>query len=127
MNYLFDTHTLLWLLEGNKSISEKIKNILIDTSSIKYISAATFWEIAIKVSIGKLQIDYVLEDLPLVLIRPGFEFLSITEKHALAVAKLPSHHKDPFDPIMIAQTQLENLTLMTRDNNISKYDVPVIW
>lgn len=127
MSYLLDTHTLLWLLEGKKSFSENVKNVLADNEVTKYISATSFWEIGIKISIGKLEINYPLQDLRNAVIEKGFVFLSVTESHGLGVTTLPFHHKDPFDRMLIAQAKAENLTIITKDPIIPKYDVPTLW
>ena len=95
-----------------------------DGHNIVYVSAATAWEISIKRAIGKLKIPESdsLEELRLHCFMP----LSITNEHALAVENLPSHHKDPFDRMLIAQAQEEKLTLVTRDLRIKAYDVRII-
>ena len=124
MNLLLDTHVFLWAVDDNPNLSADAKEAIIDGNNIVYVSAATAWEISIKRAIGKLRIpesDY-LEELRLHRFTP----LSITTEHALAVEKLPPIHKDPFDRMLIAQAQLEKLTLVTRDQRITKYDVRII-
>jgi len=124
MNLLLDTHVLLWALDDNRQLSQAARTAIIDGSNIVFVSAATAWEISIKKALGKLsypQNDY-LEELRLHRFTP----MAITTEHALAVEHLPQHHKDPFDRLLIAQAQLENLTLVTRDSKIRLYDVPII-
>ncbi len=124
MNLLLDTHTFLWAIDDNPRLSQKARNAIIDGNNIVFVSAATAWEIAIKKSIGKLRIpngDY-LEELKLHRFTP----LDITTEHALTVENLPSHHKDPFDRMLIAQAQVEKLTLITGDSKIKAYTVPII-
>jgi PIN domain nuclease of toxin-antitoxin system len=124
MNLLLDTHVFLWAVDDNPNLSTDAKEAIIDGNNIVYVSAATAWEILIKRAIGKLRIpesDY-LEELRLHRFTP----LSITTEHALAVENLPPLHKDPFDRMLIAQAQIEKLTLVTRDQRIAEYDIRVI-
>ena len=124
MNLLLDTHAFLWAVDDDSRLSSAARSAIIDGRNVVYVSAATAWEIAIKRGIGKLQIphnDY-LEELRL----HRFTSLSITTEHALAVENLPSHHKDPFDRLLIAQAQVEHLTLITRDQRLSLYGVKII-
>ncbi|NCF66159.1 MAG: PIN domain-containing protein [Chloroflexi bacterium] len=124
MNLLLDTHVFLWAVDNNPNLSTNAREAIIEGSNIVYVSAATAWEISIKRAIGKLRIpesDY-LEELRLHRFTP----LSITTEHALAVEKLPLFHKDPFDRMLIAQAQMEKLTLVTRDQRLTEYDVRVI-
>jgi PIN domain nuclease of toxin-antitoxin system len=124
MNLLLDTHVFLWAVDDNPNLSPVAREAIVDGHNIVYVSAATAWEISIKRAIGKLKIpesDY-LEELRLHRFMP----LSITTEHALAVENLPSHHKDPFDRMLIAQAQEEKLTFVTRDPRIKAYDVRII-
>ena len=124
MNLLLDTHAFLWAIDNNPQLSQKARESIIDGNNIVFVSAATAWEIAIKKSIGKLRIpngDY-LEELKLHRFTP----LDITTEHALMVENLPPHHKDPFDRMLIAQAQVEKLTLVTGDAKIQAYNIPII-
>ncbi len=123
MNLLLDTHTLIWVFDANSNLSEEAKNAISEGSNLVYVSAVTAWEIAIKKSIGKLKLkgDYLKG-----LKQYRFIPLDITTEHSLAVEFLPDHHKDPFDRLLIAQAQHENLTLVTRDTSIAKYNVNTI-
>ena len=124
MNLLLDTHVFLWAVDNNPNLSPVAREAIVDGHNIVYVSAATAWEISIKRAIGKLKIpesDY-LEELRLHRFMP----LSITTEHALAVENLPPHHKDPFDRMLIAQAQEENLALVTRDPRIKAYEVRII-
>ncbi len=124
MNLLLDTHAFLWAVDDDSRLSSAARSAIIDGRNVVYVSAATAWEIAIKRGIGKLKIpqNNYLEELRLHRFTP----LSITTEHALAVENLPSHHKDPFDRLLIAQAQVEHLTLITRDQRLSLYDVKII-
>ncbi len=124
MNLLLDTHAFLWAIDNNPNLSPKARDAIIDGHNVVFVSAATAWEISIKKSIGKLKVpngDYLEE-----LILHRFTPLAITTEHALAVENLPPHHKDPFDRMLIAQAQIEKLTLVTRDPRIKAYAVPII-
>ncbi len=124
VNLLLDTHTFLWAIDNSPRLSPKARDAIIDGNNIVFVSAATAWEIAIKKSIGKLEIpnsDY-LEELRLHRFTP----LDITTEHALTVETLPPIHKDPFDRMLIAQAQVEKLTLITADPKIKTYSVSII-
>lgn len=124
VNLLLDTHAFLWAIDNNPRLSQKARDAIIDGNNIVFVSAATAWEIAIKKSIGKLKIpngDY-LEELKVHRFTP----LDITTEHALMVESLPPYHKDPFDRMLIAQAQVEKLTLVTGDSKIKAYTVPII-
>jgi PIN domain nuclease of toxin-antitoxin system len=124
MNLLLDTHIFLWAIDDSPNLSPAARAAILDGQNVVYVSAATAWEISIKRSIGKLKIpqDDYLEELRLHRFTP----LSITTEHALAVEDLPPHHKDPFDRMLIAQAQMERLTIVTRDQRLSLYDVKII-
>ena len=126
MQYLLDTHTFLWFINGDSELSKNAKKI-IENQDLKYISVATFWEIAIKISIGKLQIDMPFQELKLHVVRNGFELLPITFEHTNHLVTLPMPHKDPFDRIIIAQAYCDNLTVISRDSNFEKYKVKMSW
>jgi PIN domain nuclease of toxin-antitoxin system len=124
MNLLLDTHTFLWAIDNNPNLSQEARAAITDGNNMVFVSAATAWEISIKKAIGKLTIprgSYLDE-----LNAHRFTPLDITTEHALAVENLPQHHKDPFDRLLIAQAQMEKLTLVTRDPRIKQYAVQVI-
>jgi PIN domain nuclease of toxin-antitoxin system len=123
MNLLLDTHTLIWVFDNNPTLSEAAHNAIADGNNVVFVSAATAWEIAIKRALKKLELqgDYQ-RGLELYRFTP----LSISTEHALAVEFLPQHHADPFDRILIAQAQVEDLTLVTRDHRFVDYDVTII-
>lgn len=124
MNLLLDTHTFLWAVDDSPRLSAGARGAIRDGNNMVFVSAATAWEISIKAAIGKLTIPQggYLDELRLHRFTP----LHITAEHALAVAGLPPHHKDPFDRLLIAQAQIENLTLVTEDSRIKQYAVRVI-
>ncbi|MFI6071882.1 type II toxin-antitoxin system VapC family toxin [Actinoplanes sp. NPDC051343] len=121
MSLLLDTHIVLWWLSDDPTLAGEIKNRL-DHEPDVYVSAATIWEVAIKQSMGKLKPD----DLPERVRDSGFRRLDITAEHGIAAARLPLLHRDPFDRMLIAQAKAEQLTLVTRDPEIAKYDLEIL-
>ena len=127
MAFLADTHVFLWFLRGDSRLGERARLQLVDPNMQVWVSAAAFWEIAIKFAAGNLGLDDPPDIyLPVGFKSTGFRELPINMHHAIAVSRLPLHHKDPFDRIMIAQAQLEGLTLVTADDTFSRYDVGVL-
>jgi PIN domain nuclease of toxin-antitoxin system len=120
--FVLDTHVLLWWLTG-EPLTPAATAAIIDPSNDVYVSVVTGWEIAIKSSQGKLTIDGELtEDI----YANGFDFLPIRWSHASQVGALPSHLRDPFDRMLIAQCQSEGFTLISRDLEIAKYEVDLL-
>lgn len=120
MNLLLDTHALLWWLDDSPELSNKARKAIADEANAVYVSAASVWEISIKRALGKLQTPPgLLREIE----RHRFSPLSISLPHAHEVERLPHHHADPFDRMLIAQARLEKLTLVTRDRNIRRYRV----
>jgi PIN domain nuclease of toxin-antitoxin system len=122
LNLLLDTHILLWWLGASANLSRKAREA-VAASDLVYVSAASIWEISIKLALGKLRIH---GDLLEHLTRNNFRHLPVTVPHALAAGKLPRHHGDPFDRMLVAQASVESLTLLTADEQQAAYDVPVI-
>jgi len=124
MNLLLDTHVLLWALADDPALSAAARAAITDGRNVVFVSAATAWEIAIKQALGKLRAptDSYLQELQ----RHRFTPLDITTEHALAVEHLPPLHADPFDRLLVAQAQIEKLTLVTHDKRIRDYAVATI-
>lgn len=122
MRLLLDTHVVLWWLDDSAELSGEIKDLL-DTEPAVYVSAVSPWEIAIKQSLGKLE---GLEDLAERVRDSQFLDLPITAGHGVRAGRLPALHRDPFDRILVAQAQIEGMTLVTRDKWIPQYDVRVM-
>lgn len=127
MAYLLDTHTFLWFVAGDEQLPTSAKEIIEDFNSQCFISIASFWEIAIKLQLGKLNSSLSLNDLFRFAERNQIEIIAINEKHLITQMKLNLEHKDPFDRIIIAQTIAEKLILITKDNNIKKYKLKTFW
>lgn len=117
--FLADTHIILWSINDDPRLKRAHREVLA-SSALVYASAASVWEIAIKQSIGKLDVP---TDLGFLLPRMQFTPLAITIEHAQRVAELPRHHGDPFDRLLIAQAQIENLSILTADPLFARYDV----
>lgn len=122
MSLLLDTDVVLWWLTDDPTLSDDIKDQL-DHEPDVYVSPATVWEVAIKQAMGKLQQP---ADLPERIRDSGFRDLHITSEHAIAAGRLPLIHRDPFDRMLVAQAQCEDLTLVTRDPDIHKYQVSIL-
>jgi PIN domain nuclease of toxin-antitoxin system len=125
---LLDTHVLLWALADDPRLSKKARAILLDDAHTLLWSAASTWELAIKVALKRIHFAApVAEYLPAKLESEGIESLSITTAHASAVESLPLHHHDPFDRLLIAQARIEDVALISADKIIKRYDLEVIW
>lgn len=122
MSLLLDTHVVLWWLTDDATLAADLKDRLDHEPDI-YVSPATIWEVAIKQSLGKLGSP---ADLAERVRDSGFRHLNITAEHGIVAGRLPLIHRDPFDRMLIAQAQVEHLTLVTRDSAIPKYDVDVL-
>lgn len=128
MRALLDTHTFIWWVIDHNRLSSTVRNIITDPGNILFLSAASAWEIVIKVRLGKLDLPEPPEIyIPSRLTINRFESLPIQLTHALQVINLPALHQDPFDRILIAQSQVEKMPIITVDNKIIQYAVDVIW
>lgn len=128
MRYLLDTGVWLWSLWEPERISRNGRAVFADFSHDVYLSAVTSWEVAIKSAAGKLKLPeapgtYV----PRRMADQGLRPLPVSHQHALSVFGLPAHHHDPFDRLLIAQANLEDMILVTADRMIEKYPVPILW
>lgn len=120
MRYLLDTHVILWWLTEPETISIKARDIIKDKKNQVYVSSASFWEMAIKKSIGRLTLPYHLLE---TLTSENFKLLPIYPDECLGVADLPLLHSDPFDRLLIIQAKFHDLILITRDIKIRDYPV----
>ena len=127
MNFLLDTHVLIWWMEGSSKIGRRAKKTLFHPEAAIWVSAASIWEISIKAALGRLDPFDPPEDWARKLVNEmGVRSLSITFAHAEAVRHLPPHHADPFDRILIAHAQCESLTLLTVDRWMDAYGIRTI-
>ncbi len=128
MRLLLDTHTFLWWIEDAPQLSEQARRLIADPNNDLFLSAASGWEIAIKTQLGKLRVPDELERfLAEQLSLNQISALPITMYHALHVKNLPLHHRDPFDRMLIAQSQLEAMPIITTDSIFNRYHVETIW
>ncbi len=128
MNYLLDTHALIWFLAGDLELSFLARQIMEDESNTLWISVASLWEMAIKFSIGKLNLGQPFEKLfPEQLENNDIAMLGITVEHLKMVSRLPLHHRDPFDRLIIAQAQIEKMPILSADVVFDAYSVPRVW
>ncbi len=128
MRLLLDTHTFLWWLDGSPRLSAAAREAVADDANAVYVSAVTGWEIAIKASLGRLTLPgdpatAVLSQMDL----NGMRDLPVRMEHALRVATLPHRHADPFDRLLVAQSMIEGLTIVTADSHLLAYNVPTLW
>ena len=128
MKVLLDTHTFLWWITDDNRLSSSAREIITNGDNELFLSAATGWEIAIKAQLGRIKLpkepnSFIAEQLRL----NSIQSLPIHMSHALHVYSLPNHHRDPFDRLIIAQAQLENLPILTIVPQIAKYKVKVFW
>lgn len=127
MKILLDTHTFLWLVWG-KNLSEVARSTFINPENDIYFSAASYWEISIKVSLGKLDVgSNWIERFDNEIAINSIRWLPITKEHCQRLLQLPKIHNDPFDRLLVAQAQVEALTLLTADTNIQQYPISAIW
>ncbi len=128
MKLLLDTQCLLWWFTEPEQLNSKAIEQIIDLDNEVFFSVASAWEIAIKVGIGKLPLPepvdiYIASRMRLL----GAKYLDIVFHHACQVAKLPLLHRDPFDRILVAQAQIEQMTLVTADKILTEYDLDLLW
>ena len=128
MRALLDTHALLWWLSDNPALTKTARKTIEDTRNALIVSAASAWEIAIKVRLGRLPtaVDLVA-DFAGYVEREGFELLSMSAEHGIRAGLLPGAHKDPFDRMLIAQAQAENIPIITNEAVFESYGIRCLW
>ncbi len=126
--YLLDTHTLIWLIDDPDKLSSKVANILLNENNSLYYSMISIWEITIKISIGKLDLqDDWFAVFQTELFHNRILPISMNWQQMQILEKLPFHHRDPFDRMLIAQAQFNKLQILSKDSVFSQYDISVIW
>lgn len=123
LRLLLDTHVFLWWRADDRRVRHTVRET-VAAADVVFVSAATAWEAAIKAALGRLKIPDTIEA---GLLASGFERLPISFAHAEAAGRLPPHHADPFDRMLIAQAWLEGLTLVTHDRQFAPYGVEIAW
>lgn len=126
MDNLLDTHVFIWFITGDQQLSKKARQV-IEEPSVNFISIASLWEIAIKTSIGKLELKFSFSELLLHIELNNFQIFPITFEDTLRISNMPLHHRDPFDRLIIAQCVNNNLSLISKDIFLKQYSIPVIW
>lgn len=128
MKLLLDTHTLLWWRDNPAELSPPALTALCDPNNSLLISLVTLWELQIKVDLNKLSIGVSLSEMVRQEVEVnGMELLPITPAHIYTLSRLPHHHRDPFDRLLIAQAQVENATIVTKDHLIALYSLSILW
>lgn len=126
MRILTDTHILIWHLEGDSQLSPVRRELIATPSNEVLVSIASLWEIAIKLSRGKLAISKSINDVVSCIEQSTSLLFPIEPKHLIYVASLPFHHKDPFDRLIIAQSLTEKIPILTSDPNFAEYGVELL-
>jgi PIN domain nuclease of toxin-antitoxin system len=125
---LLDTHTLLWAFQEQDKLSRKAKEVFLNPDNALFFSMASYWEICIKQSLGKLELTKNWREvIDRELSENSVVWLLIEKAHCEGLLKLPLQHRDPFDRLLIAQAQVEGMTILTADENIQNYKVKAIW
>ena len=128
MRLLIDTHALLWWLSDDPSLSRAARKAMAETSNVLLVSAASAWEIATKVRLGRLPgAAELAADFQGFMLREGFTTLDITPDHAIRAGLLPGPHRDPFDRMLISQAQAENVPIVTNERIFEAYGVRRVW
>lgn len=128
MKLLLDTHAMYWYIEGDSKLSSAAQTLIQDASNEVLVSPASYWEIAIKVSIGKWTLNRPYEEfIDLGLKQYGFQVLPILPTHTAKLIGLPFHHKDPFDRLIVAQALAEAIPIVSNDAQLDPYGVQRLW
>lgn len=127
MNILLDTHAVIWFITDDRKLPLASKKLIEDSKNNCYVSVATYWEMSIKHSLDRLNLQNPLERIFEIIEESGFELLPITSSHILTVSKLAFHHRDPFDRMIIGQAINEGMKIMSKDAQFENYSTEVIW
>jgi PIN domain nuclease of toxin-antitoxin system len=128
MTVLMDTHSFIWFVDGNSQLSARARTLIEDPANDKFLSMASIWEMAVKISLGKLSIAQPFEQfIPHQLQINGFEMLEIKFDHIVRVSNLPFHHRDPVDRLLIAQCLVERIPVISVDSVFDAYSVQRLW
>ena len=124
---LLDTHALIWWFEGGGKLSARARRVIEDPQTAVLVSAASAWEIAIKQQLGKFRVPALVKNFEGRIQREGFIELRISIEHAIRAGSLPGSHKDPFDRVLIAQSLVEDVAIVTVDSWFRKYAIKCVW
>lgn len=124
---LLDTHTFIWFLSGDSQLSAKAKKNIERKGAVNYVSIASLWEIAVKISLKKLELSEPFARIEDIISLNGFQLLPISLDDTIKISTLPFHHRDPFDRIIICQSLTNNLQIISKDKNFKLYNVALVW
>ena len=127
MRNIIDTHAVIWFAINAPQLSETAKKTILSPSSENFVSIVSAWEVSIKISMGKLNLDGGVSEFFRIIYENGFELLPIKEEYIKEVEILPFLHRDPFDRMLIASAISEGMNLVTADTNIHAYNISCIW
>ena len=127
MNYLLDTHTFIWFLNGDKSLSIKARKAIESDNASNFVSIASLWEIAIRVSLNRLSINVSFDKLGSELNNNNFQVLPITFNDTVILSSLVFNHRDPFDRLIISQSIANDFTIISKDKEFSGYKIKILW
>lgn len=128
MNFLLDTHSFLWFIDNHPRLSPAARLAIEDPSNTIYLSTVSMWEMAIKVSLGKLTLAAPIDIfVPQQIAANSFSILPIMVQHTFRIAALPFHHRDPFDRLLIAQSELEGFPIIGSDSVFDNYGITRVW
>lgn len=128
MRLLLDTHTFLWFVLGDSRCSQTARKLIEDEANEKWLSPASHWELAIKISMGKYTLPIPFKEfIQRAATNNGFLFLPIEPSHTALLTTMPYHHRDPFDRLMIAQATVEQMQLLSADTAFDAYSITRLW
>lgn len=127
MNNILDTHTFIWFIEGDRHLSARARKYIEMDGAGNFLSIASLWEIAVKVSLEKIELKKPYAEISGQIDDNGFQILPITFRDTLILSKLPFHHRDPFDRIIISQSIAGNFNVITKDKSFDEYNLNIIW
>lgn len=128
MRLLLDTHAFLWFVLNDPSLSLKAREFIADGDNEVFVSPASYWELAIKISLGKYSLSEEFDGFfASQLAQNDFTILPIQVRHVAALSRLPFHHRDPFDRMLVAQAMVEEISLVSGDGVLKEYHVDVVW
>ncbi len=128
MRLLLDTHVFLWWVYDDPKLSQTARDLILDSANTKYVSAATAWELAIKAGQGKLKLNLSVGEFYIKYVNQNyFETVPLALSHLFMVERLPLHHKDPFDRLLVVQAQSEKLKIVSADSALDAYEIERLW
>ena len=127
MNLLLDTHSLIWFINGDEQLPVKSRDLIKNLNNNCFISIASIWEVAIKISLRKLDLNGGFEEISKIILKYQFELLPVTIDHVAEILGLQFFHRDPFDRLLIAQSIVEKIPIITKDSIFEKYRIELIW